>query len=105
MSKTEKLAVFSHLNGEWAPCGLLTLTEDGAQTVGSRFAYGTRYIERANALEVDPVALGLKNKLEIKGRAFLPPAGLTLFGGIRDAAPDAWGRRVIESKLKVPPNI
>ena len=104
MRKIEKLAVFSHLNGEWAPCGLLTLTEEGAQTVGSSFAYGTRYIERANALEVDPVALGLKNKLEIKGRALLPSPGLTLFGGIRDAAPDAWGRRVIESKLKVPPN-
>lgn len=54
MSKTEKLAIFSHLNGEWSPCGLLTLTEDGAQTVGSSFAYGTRYIERTNALEVDP---------------------------------------------------
>ena len=34
----------------------------------------------------------------------MPPAGLALFGGIRDAAPDAWGRRVIEAKLKVPPN-
>lgn len=104
MIKAEKLAVFSHLNGEWAPCGLLTLAEDGAQTIGSSFAYGTRYIERANALEIDPVALGLKHKPEIKGKALLPPAGLTLFGGIRDAAPDAWGRRVIESKLKVPPN-
>ena len=104
MRKTEKLAVFSHLNGAWAACGLLGLTEDGAQTLGSRFAYGTRYLDRSNALEVDPVALGLSNKLEIKGRELLPPAGLTLFGGIRDAAPDAWGRRVIESKLKVPPN-
>lgn len=104
MTKTEKLAVFSHLNGEWAPCGLLNLTEDGAQTIGSSFAYGTRYIERTNALEIDPVALGLKNKPEIRGQALLPPAGLKLFGGIRDAAPDAWGRRVIESKLKVPPN-
>jgi serine/threonine-protein kinase HipA len=104
MSKTEKLAVFSHLNGKWAPCGLLSLTEDGTQTVGSSFAYGTRYIDRTNALEIDPVALGLKNKSEIRGKALLPPVGLTLFGGIRDAAPDAWGRRVIESKLKVPPN-
>jgi len=104
MTKTEKLAVFSHLNGEWAPCGLLSLTQDGVCTVGSTFAYGTRYIDRANALEIDPVALALKNKPEIKGKALLPPAGLTLFGGIRDAAPDAWGRRVIESKLKVPPN-
>jgi serine/threonine-protein kinase HipA len=104
MTKTEKLAVFSHLDGDWAPCGLLSLTEDAAQTIGSSFAYGTRYIDRVNALEIDPVALGFKNKAEIRGKALLPPAGLTLFGGIRDAAPDAWGRRVIESKLKVPPN-
>lgn len=104
MSTTEKLAVFSHLEGDWAPCGLLTLAEEGAQTLGSSFAYGTRYVERPNAIEIDPVALGLKNKQEIKGRALLPPVGLTLFGGIRDAAPDAWGRRVIEAKLKVPPN-
>ena len=104
MIKTEKLAVFSHLDGQWAPCGLLSLTEDGPQTKGSSFAYGSRYLERANALEIDPVALGLQDKSDIKGKALFPPAGLPLFGGIRDAAPDAWGRRVIESKLKVSPN-
>ena len=104
MIKTEKQAVFSHLNGQWAPCGLLSLTEDGAQTQGASFAYGTQYMDRANAIEVDPVALGLKDKSDIKGKELFPPVGLPLFGGIRDAAPDAWGRRVIESKLKVPPN-
>lgn len=104
MIKTEKLAVFSHLDGQWTPCGLLSLTEDGSQTKGSSFAYGTRYLERANALEIDPVSLGLQDKSDMKGKALFPPAGLPLFGGIRDAAPDAWGRRVIESKLKVPPN-
>lgn len=102
--KTEKLAVFSHLNGQWAPCGLLSLAEDGRQTQGSSFAYGTRYVDRANALEIDPVALGLQDKSDIKGKQLFPPAGLPLFGGIRDAAPDAWGRRVIEAKLKAPPN-
>lgn len=104
MTKTEKLAVFSHLDGQWVPCGLLSLTEEGTQTIGASFAYGTRYIDRANAQEIDPVALSLKYKSDIKGKALLPPAGLSLFGGIRDAAPDAWGRRVIESKLKAPPN-
>jgi serine/threonine-protein kinase HipA len=104
MAKTEKLAVFAHLNGQWAPCGLLSLTEDGAQTLGASLAYGTRYVERVNAMEIDPVALGLAHKADVKGKALLPPAGLALFGGIRDAAPDAWGRRVIEAKLKVPPN-
>jgi serine/threonine-protein kinase HipA len=93
MTKIEKLAVFAHLNGQWAPCGLLTLTEQGAQTLGSSFAYGTRYVERANALEIDPVALGLAHKADVKGKAQLPPAGLPLFGGLRDAAPDAWHRK------------
>lgn len=104
MAHTKKLAVFAHLNGQWAPSGLLSLTEDGAHTLGASFAYGTRYLDRANTMEIDPVALGLARKADIKGKALLPPAGLPLFGGIRDAAPDAWGRRVIEAKLKVPPN-
>ncbi len=34
----------------------------------------------------------------------MPANGLPLFGGIRDAAPDAWGRRVIEARHKVPAN-
>lgn len=33
-----------------------------------------------------------------------PPAGLRSFGAIRAAAPDAWGRRVIEAKRRVPAN-
>ncbi len=104
MIKTEKLAVFSHLNGQWVPCGLLSLTEDGMQTQGASFAYGTRYLDRTNALEIDPVALGLQDKSAIKGKELFPSAGLPLFGGLRDASPDAWGRRVIEAKLKAPPN-
>ena len=33
-----------------------------------------------------------------------PLPGLDEFEGIRDAAPDAWGRRVIEANLPVPTN-
>ena len=33
-----------------------------------------------------------------------PGEGLVMFGAVRDAAPDFWGRRVIEAKLKKPPN-
>jgi serine/threonine-protein kinase HipA len=72
MIKTEKLAVFSHLDGQWAPCGLLSLTEGGNQTRGSSFAYGTRYVDRPNALEIDPVALGLRDKSGVKAKALLP---------------------------------
>jgi serine/threonine-protein kinase HipA len=99
-----KLAVFAHLDGQWAPAGLLTLTEDEAQVQASEFAYGLRYVERPNALEVDPVGLSLRDKNAVKGVILNPTTGLTQFGGIRDAAPDAWDRRVIEAKLKRPGN-
>jgi serine/threonine-protein kinase HipA len=105
MSATDqKLFAFAYLDTEWVPCGQLTLTEDGTRLLASTFAYGLRYLERPGALEVDPVSLGIREKEQVRGKALFPPNDLTLFGGIRDAAPDAWGRRVIESRLKVPAN-
>jgi len=103
-AKEQKLFVFANLDAEWAPCGQLTLTEDGAKLLASTFAYGLRYLERPNALEVDPVSLSTQDKSAVRGKALFPPNNLPLFGGIRDAAPDAWGRRVIESRLKAPAN-
>ena len=105
MAATEqKLYVFAYIDAQWAPCGQLTLTEDGAKLLASTFAYGLRYLERPGALEVDPVSLSLRDKSAVRGKALFPPNSLPSFGGIRDAAPDAWGRRVIESRLKVPAN-
>jgi len=105
MSATEqKLFVFAYIDTEWLPCGQLTLSEDGAKLLSSTFAYGLRYLERPGALEVDPVALSLREREAVRGKALFPPNNLPSFGGIRDAAPDAWGRRVIESRLKVPAN-
>src|SRR5436190_22304555 len=105
MTATEqKLYVFTYLDTEWVPCGQLTLSEDGAKLSASTFAYGLRYLQRPGALEVDPVSLSLRDMDLVRGTALFPPNNLPLFGGIRDAAPDAWGRRVIESRLKVPAN-
>jgi serine/threonine-protein kinase HipA len=98
------LFVFAYLDCDWAPCGRLSLTEDGPDLQAASFAYGLKYLERPTALEIDPVSLSLQDKAAARGRILLPPNGLALFGGIRDAAPDAWGRRVIESRLKVPAN-
>lgn len=99
-----KLVVFAHLDAEWVPCGQLIVTEDGAKLLASTFAYGLRYLQRPGALEVDPVSLSIRDKSVVHGKALFPPNNLSLFGGIRDAAPDAWGRRVIESRLKAPAN-
>jgi len=99
-----KLTVFAHLGRDWAPCGQLVMTEAGCELIASTFAYGLNYIRRPDALEVDPASLGLHDRAQILGKRLLPANGLSYFGGIRDAAPDAWGRRVIEAKLKVPVN-
>jgi serine/threonine-protein kinase HipA len=95
--------VFIHLPGtiEAVPAGRLTLIEEGTTLMASRFAYGLRYLERSDALPVDP---GLPLALGRGGVELLPPAGLALFGALRDATPDAWGRRVIENRLRAPPN-
>ncbi len=73
-SKTTELAVFAYLpeSIDAVPAGLLDLTEEGATVLGSRFTYGTRYIDRPNAQEVDPVSLSLKNKEDIRGKQLFP---------------------------------
>lgn len=101
---TRSLYVFAHLDGGFAPAGKLDLTEQAKPLAASAFAYGQRYIDRPNALEIDPVGLSLRNKDDVRGKRLVPPNGLTFFGGIRDAAPDAWGRRVIEARHRAPAN-
>ena len=96
--------VFIHLPGETeaVPSGRLTMVEQGLQVQASTFAYGRRYAIRANALPVDPVSLAWA--AGGGGEERVPAAGLAMFGALRDATPDAWGRRVIENRLRAPPN-
>jgi serine/threonine-protein kinase HipA len=103
-TSTRQLFVFAHLDGDWAPCGRLELTEEGSEVQASNFAYGLRYLDRGNAIEVDPVSLSMSDRAAVREKLLFPANALTVFGGIRDAAPDAWGRRVIEAKLKIPAN-
>lgn len=98
------LYVFSHLPEGFVPAGLLTLTEENNDVVASSFAYGTRYLNRHQRFELDPVSLAIPSTEAIAGLALFPARQLKLFGGLRDAAPDAWGRRVIEARHKVPVN-
>jgi len=58
------------------------------QPVGT-FVYGRRYRERADAVELDPVQLRLR-----QGPFETARLG-GFFGALRDALPDHWGRRVI----------
>ncbi len=103
---SRELAIFAYLPGDVStvPAGLLSLSEEGPISIGASFVYGTRYLARDNAIEIDPVSLSLKKKNALIGAQLHPAPGLPVFGAIRDAAPDAWGRRVIEAQRKVPLN-
>lgn len=81
--------VFIELNGQTLPAGRLSMIEDGRYST-ARFAYGRRYLERPDAVAIDPVQLPLGSDL------INAPDDFPLFNGIRDAAPDAWGRKLIE---------
>ena len=61
------------------------------------FNYGKSYLERVGG---QPAAISIyEPELPLRAGVLPPPAGLTLPGCIRDAAPDAWGRRVIINKI------
>ena len=74
---------------EWVPCALLKVREVGAGAFQGTFSYGKRYLARKNVVELDPYHL----KLTDKPMQFTKLKGIP--GALRDASPDAWGRRVI----------
>lgn len=84
-----KAIVFIELNGTPVPAGRLRIIEDGRYS-RAEFDYGRRYLQRPDAVAIDPVQLPLTNAHHVTDPNF------TLFNGIRDAAPDAWGRDLID---------
>jgi serine/threonine-protein kinase HipA len=60
------------------------------------FTYGSQYLQRANVVALDPFHLPLTERPQ----KFTKLKGIP--GAIRDASPDAWGRRVIRAKLQRP---
>jgi serine/threonine-protein kinase HipA len=82
---------------EVVPAALLKITRHRDGTYVGRLRYGDRYLERNNAVELDPFQLPLAKRVY----EFTKLQGLP--GAVRDAAPDAWGRRVIEHKVQRDP--
>lgn len=79
---------------EWVPCASLKVKEVGSGAFQGTFTYGKRYLARANVVELDPYHL----KLTDKTMEFTKLKGIP--GALRDASPDAWGRRVIQARLE-----
>lgn len=85
---TSEATVYIHLPGDgFVPAGILEFLPARNQSV---FTYGRRYVQRPNAVPIDPVRL----PLSFTGQA-VTPRGVPMFNALRDAAPDRWGRKVL----------
>ena len=96
MSSDQECFVYLQLPGsqEVVTCGRFALARlAGGRAVG-RFVYGQRYRSRPDAVPLDPV------HLPISPRTYETAKLGGVFGALRDAAPDAWGRLVIERMLR-----
>ena len=82
--------VHMHLGGSFVVAGRLRYIQDGRFSQ-CFFEYSNRYLERPDAVAVDPVALPLQREHTYEG-----PLGGALFNGLRDACPDDWGRHVLD---------
>lgn len=88
-SEYKEVYVWIWLPGETDPVVAGMLTTVGTTYV---FNYGKSYLRRDNAISIYDAELPLRQGL-------LPLiSGLSIPGCLRDAAPDAWGRRVILNK-------
>lgn len=75
---------------EFVTAGKFVLSKNRLDVPVGKFVYGQSYLAREKAVPIDPFELSLGTKIfetsRLKG----------IFGALRDAGPDYWGRRVIE---------
>lgn len=95
---TSECFVYITLPGEtdFVTAGRYQRAIDRTGVATGRFVYGKSYLARNNAVPIDPLELKLGTKTYetrlLKG----------IFGALRDASPDHWGRRVIERHFGSP---
>lgn len=85
--------VYLYLSEGPVPVGLLEMLGSGREATAT-FRYGRRYLQRDDCLSIDPVQLPLTAPDD--EREYRAPEDFALFNGIRDAAPDGWGRHLMD---------
>jgi serine/threonine-protein kinase HipA len=70
--------------------GRFVLTKDRHENAVGQFVYGNKYLSRPDAVEIAPI------DLKLSARTYETARLGGIFGALRDAGPDYWGRRVIE---------
>lgn len=94
MPTSDRVYVYLQLPGslEVVTAGYFEQTESAGVPAGV-FVYNPVYLDRDDAVPLDPFELPLRARrfetVKLKG----------IFGALRDASPDAWGRRIIERHL------
>ena len=76
--------------------GRFVLEPDRGGVPIGRFVYGRKYLANADAVPIDPIDLKLADT------TYRTTALKGMFGALRDAGPDHWGRRVIEKHAGMP---
>jgi serine/threonine-protein kinase HipA len=85
--------VYIYLEEGPVPAGVLETIGSGRDAT-ARFRYGRRYLQREDRLTIDPIQLPLPDA--DVDRDYVAPEDFVLFNGIRDAAPDGWGRHLMD---------
>jgi serine/threonine-protein kinase HipA len=75
---------------EFVTAARFVLGTDRAGNPRGELVYGRSYLARADAVAIDPV------ELKLSPATYQTPNLKGVFGALRDASPDYWGRRVIE---------
>jgi serine/threonine-protein kinase HipA len=76
--------------------GRFVLTKNARGDALGQFVYRDKYLQDPQAVEIDPV------ELKLSKRTYQTVLQNGLFGALRDAGPDYWGRRVIEKHAGKP---
>ena len=84
--------VYITLPGETSAvtAGKFVLSQNARGDALGQFVYRAKYLEDPRAVEIDPV------ELKLSKRTYDTALLNGVFGALRDAGPDYWGRRVIE---------
>ncbi|MGY6634677.1 MAG: type II toxin-antitoxin system HipA family toxin [Alkalilacustris sp.] len=91
MSRAD-VTVMVESDGQAVPAARLIVEESGRDGA-AQLSYLASWLERHDAIPLDPVQLPLEPKI------FRTEEDFPLFNGIRDAAPDAWGRKLIDRQM------
>lgn len=88
------LIVYRTIDNAPVAIGELSFLNDDTSGFLAQFSYRQSYVDDPRATPIDPLNLPLSNAT----RVFNTTSRYHVLGGIFDAAPDVWGRRVINAE-------